>query len=85
MSRAFDHSLNLVFPRFCVSSPSVSNSASCALVVGIGDGPGAQTIPKTEGDVVRFEYLADILEMGIKKILPGDAPDTTSPKSRRRD
>ena len=35
-----------------VSSPSVSSSANCARVVGVGDRAGAQAVAERERDVV---------------------------------
>ena len=67
---SFDHDLHVVRPGVLGQFAQRLEFGKLRRVVGIGNRAGSQSVPETEGDVIRFHDLADFLEVGIRKIFP---------------
>ena len=73
---ALDHDLDVVAPGHLGELAQGAQLGELGLVVGVGDGAGAEAVPQREGNVVGGHDLAQLLEVGVEEVLlvVGQAP-----------
>ena len=76
MAGAFDHDLDVVFPRFGGQFAQGVQLGKLGFVVGIGNAAGTKAIAEAERHVVGFHDFADLVEMCVEEVflMMGETP-----------
>src|SRR3546814_18554695 len=76
MARPFDQYLHILFPGALGEFAQRVEFGELRLVIGVGDGAGAQAVAQRIGDVIGLNDLGDPVEMIVEErfLMMGEAP-----------